>query len=194
MVITPILVVLIGAFAREEKLNWIKITGILLGTGSAAMLILSKGTSDKADSLLGDLFVFINASSYAIFLVIVRPLMKKYKPVTVMFWSFLFGSMLVLPVGYHELGQAHWAELTPGLWMAIGFTLIFTTFIAYLLNAYALKHVASSVVGSYIYLQPVLSTLIAVGTGKYILHLEQAMYAILIFAGVYFVGRSEKVK
>lgn len=193
MVTTPILVVIIGFIAKEEKLSWIKAIGILIGTGSAAMLILSKGSSDKADSLLGDLYIFINAASYAIFLVIVRPLMKKYKPITVMFWSFLFGSIYVLPIGYAELSHAHWHELTPALWTAIAFTLICTTFIAYLLNSYALKHVASSVVGSYVYLQPVLGTMIAVGTGKYILHFEQAIYAILIFGGVYLVGKTEKV-
>jgi drug/metabolite transporter (DMT)-like permease len=194
MVTTPILVVIIGILAKEEKFSWLKIAGILLGTGSAAMLILSKEGSDKTDSLLGDMFIFINAASFAVFLVIVRPLMKKYHPVTVMSWAFLFGSFMVLPVGGSELIKTHWSELTPALWGAIAFTIIGTTFIAYILNAYALKHVASSVVGSYVYLQPVLGTLIAVGTGKYILHLHQAIYAIMIFAGVYFVGRTEKVR
>ena len=194
MVVTPILVVVIGFFAREEKVNITKIIGVLMGTGAAAMLILSKGGSDKASTLVGDVYIFVNASSYAIFLVIARPLMKKYHPITVMFWGFVFGSIYVVPFGYTELSQAHWSMLTPSLWFAIGFTVIFTTFIAYLLNAYALKRVSSSVVSSYVYLQPVLGTFIAVYSGKYTLHLWQVAYAFMIFAGVYLVSKTEKIQ
>jgi drug/metabolite transporter (DMT)-like permease len=193
MVTTPILVVILGFIVKEEKFNWTKVFGILLGTGSASMLILSKGNIANGSTLLGDIFIFINAASYAIFLVIVRPLMKKYHPITIMTWTFFFGSFFVAPFGYRELSQAHWMELNLSLWAAVGFTLLCTTFIAYILNAYALKHVASSVVGSYVYLQPVLGIFIAVSTGKYILHLQQLGYALLIFAGVYLVSKTEKI-
>jgi drug/metabolite transporter (DMT)-like permease len=64
-----------------------------------------------------------------------------------------------------------------------------TTFLAYTLNAWAIQYVKSSVVGSYIYLQPVLGIALAVSTGKYNLHWMHLFYAALIFTGVYLVSR-----
>lgn len=194
MVTTPMLVILIGFMMKLEKVTPSRILGILIGTGGAFMLIASKGTANGNNpqamgNWLGDLFIFINAASYAVYLVIVRPLMKIYNPVTVMLWSFSFGILFVMPFGFNELMQANWHALTPSLWGAVLFTLIATTFIAYILNAWALQSVSSSVVGSYVYLQPVLGTAIAVFFGNYPLHWQHFIYAALIFTGVFLVSK-----
>lgn len=50
---------------------------------------------------------------------------------------------------------------TPKVWMVIAYVFICSTFMAYLLNAFGLKHVSPSIVSIYIYLQPLLVTSIA---------------------------------
>ena len=69
------------------------------------------------------------------------------------------------------------------------FVIFFTTFLAYLLNVYALKELSPSVVSAYIYLQPVLTAIIAVGTGNDSITLMKVVSALFIFAGVYFVSK-----
>jgi drug/metabolite transporter (DMT)-like permease len=64
-----------------------------------------------------------------------------------------------------------------------------TTFLAYLLNTYALKALSSSVVSMYIYFQPFLATLFAVILGKDSLTTIKIISAILIITGVYLVSR-----
>lgn len=188
MVTTPILVLLLGFFFRTENFSWQKITGIILGTLGASLLITGTSQAVRDSSLAGNLLIMGNAASFAVYLVLVRPLMKRYHAVTVLVWTFFFGMLIVAPFGLAELGRAHWERLSPFNWGELVFIVICITFLAYTFNSWALRYVRSSVVGSYVYLQPLLATAIAVGSGKYVLHWVQVLYGLLIFAGVYLVS------
>ena len=83
-------------FNKKEKSTKTKVIGIGLGAiGSISLTLLSKSTSSDASSL-GDLFILFNAISYSIYLVLVKPLMVKYSPLTVISWVFTFGLIYVL--------------------------------------------------------------------------------------------------
>ncbi len=105
MVGTPILVLVFSHFILHDKISRNKIIGIVLGFSGAAYLILSGGSlSLESGTFLGNLFIFINASSYGLFLVLIKPLMKKYSPITLMKWVCLFGIIYVLPVSFYIPG------------------------------------------------------------------------------------------
>jgi drug/metabolite transporter (DMT)-like permease len=188
MTTTPILVLLISAFWLKEKITWLKSIGIALGLTGAILLIGGEGFSWHQSSMVGDFMVWINALSYGIYLVLVKPLMQKYKTLTVVRWSFLFGLVFVLPFGLPLLPDVQWQSITAPIWWAIGFLILFTTFVTYMLNAWTLRFVSPSIVGFYIYLQPVLATLIALMLGKDQLTLTTVFYSSLIFAGVLLVS------
>jgi drug/metabolite transporter (DMT)-like permease len=194
MIMTPILVFVISFFMAHEKATWQKILGILLGAAGALIIISGKGFSFTGKTVLGDLFILINATSYAVYLVIVRPLMKKYHPLTVITWVFAFGLIPVTVFGFSQFQQISWLEFTPQAWLGLAFVVICTTFFAYLLNVLALREVHSSVVGAYIYLQPVLATIISVSLGKDEVTLEKIFSALLIFSGVYMVSFAGGIK
>jgi drug/metabolite transporter (DMT)-like permease len=194
MIMTPILVFVISFFLAHEKANWQKILGLVLGLGGALLILAGRGFSFSGETLLGDIFILINATSYAVYLVIVRPLMKKYHPLTVIKWVFFFGLFPVLIFGFNQFNDIQWHTFTAQIWLAVAFVIICTTFLAYLLNMLALREVHSSVVGAYIYLQPILATLISISLGKDELSAEKVFSAILIFSGVYLVSFSGKMK
>ncbi|MFN8286987.1 MAG: DMT family transporter [Chitinophagales bacterium] len=194
MIMTPILVFVISFFMAHEKATWQKILGILSGATGAFIIISGKGFNFSGETVLGDLFILINATSYAIYLVIVRPLMHKYHPFTVVKWVFFFGLFPVAALGFSQFQQIEWHSFTTQTWLAISFIVICTTFLAYLLNMLALRELHSSIVGAYIYLQPILATLISIGLGKDKLSAEKIISAILIFAGVYLVSFAGKNK
>jgi len=189
MISTPILVLVMSVVIIREKLSAIKITGVALGA-IGAYLIISQGktASFGTSTSLGDFLVFINATSYAIYLVLVKPLMAKYHPLTVVKWSFLFGSIMVIPFGYTEFARTNWAAIPLEIWLCIAYVVFLTTFLAYMLNLFAMKKVNPSVVGVYIYSQPVISTLVALSFQKDTLSLGKIIAALLIFAGVYLVS------
>ncbi|MGB3075097.1 MAG: DMT family transporter [Chitinophagales bacterium] len=189
MTTTPILILLLSGIFHDEKITWLKVIGVLLGaTGAVLVIISGKELTLGSGQTTGDILVLINAASYAVYLVIVKPLMKKYHAVTVIMWVFLFGWLFVLPVGWHEFAMIDWYPFTPLLWGELTFIVIFTTFFAYLLNTMAMVHATPSVVGIYIYLQPALATIFALLLNRDEYPLIKIIATILIFAGVYFVS------
>ena len=189
MTINPVLVIIMSAFILYEKINIRKGIGIALGLVGASTLILNSGSlSGNTDFMLGNTFVFLNAASYGLYLVLVKPLMHKYHPITVMFYVFAFGLLYVLPFGYNELLAVDWASFPPIIIWEVLFVVVCTTVIAYLLNSSALKLLNPSTVSIYIYLQPVLATLFAISRGSDTLDEMKIISAIIIFVGVYLVS------
>ena len=192
MTTTPILVLLISAIILKEKITGKKILGILIGALGAILLIsYGQEVGFGSQQLLGDVLVFINASSYGIYLVLVKSLMRKYHPFTVMSWVFLIGLCFVFPFGIRDALQINWHTFGPGIWIAFGYVLLFTTFFTYLLNSFALKTLNASVVSIYIYLQPLLASVIALMVGKDELTVEKLLAAALIFVGVFLVSHTK---
>lgn len=208
MVATPILVLVLSGVLIGERITRTKLLGVLLGAAGALALILLKPKGGAADATtLGDAFILINAISYGLYLVLVKPLMRKYTAVTVMAWCFLLGLALVLPFGWGELAAVEWRALSMPVVMAMAFVVVMVTFVAYLLNTWALGVVSPSVVGIYVYMQPVLAAVVTwlfmrIGAeriglpGQYdaAIGWQQGLCAALIFIGVHLVSRADRVR
>ena len=188
MTSSPITVLIVSYFLLKEKITINKIIGIALGATGAVLLIGIDGFTLDNDTFLGNLFILINAISFSIYLVLVKPMMFRYKAITVIKWVFFFGMFMVIPFGMDEFLQIEWASLPNEAWLSLGYIIIGTTFIAYLLNTWALQYVNPTLVGYYIYLQPVFSTLVAVSFRGDKLTVTEALYSMLIFIGVYLVS------
>ncbi len=189
MTTCPIIVLIAGAILLKERITRKKVLGIFIGATGAILLILygQQINFNKSQSL-GDLMILVNSISYGLYLVLVKSMMKKYHPITVIKWVFIFGFIFISPFGYRDLMMVDWTSFSSNVWVAIAYVLLFTTFLAYLLNTYALKTVQSSVVGIYIYLQPLIATLIALIVGSDQIVPLKVLSGILIFLGVYLVS------
>ena len=193
MTVSPILVIVFSAIIIKEKITIRKIFGIFLGLTGAATLILKSGAiSLNNDYFIGNFLVFVNATSYSIYLVIVKGLMSKYNPITVMFYVFSFGLIFVFPFGISELSNVSLEIFTLEIFLKVGFVVICTTFLAYLFNAFALKSLNPSVVSIYIYLQPVLATVIAIILKSDSLDLVKIISSVFIFSAVFLVSMPSK--
>ena len=188
MVTTPLFVAFFSFFLLNEKVTKLKVIGLCFGVFGAILLLLGPSLSFNSTTLWGDLMVMTNAIIYAYYLIIAKPLLHKYSPLTVIKWTFFFGGLLVIPFGFTELKEVQWQAIPNSIWSAIIFLIIGATFITYVLNAWALRNANATLVGAYIYLQPVLATIIAVSIGKDSLTLPKVLFSLLIFIGVYLVG------
>lgn len=193
MVTVPIMVLVLGGIAIKGSLSWSKIAGVAAGALGAALIILVRGDVHAAHSSLeGDIYILLNAISFATYLVLVKRLMTKYHPLTVVTWVFIFGAIMVLPFGYAEFVATDFAHLPLLVWGSIAFVVLGTTFVAYGLNIYALSKVEPAIVGIYIYLQPLLAGMIAIYLNGEPFTWAKGIAALLIFAGVYLVSRKSK--
>lgn len=193
MTSNPILVLIFSALIIRERITATKLAGVFLGLAGAAALILhGKTLSVESDGLIGDLFIFLNATSYALYLVLVKPLMSKYKPITVIKWVFFFGAFYVFPFGFQQFLEIDWSAFYDKIWYAFLFVVIGTTFLAYLFNIYGLKRLNPTTVSTYIYSQPLIATAIALFYQGGSIDAIKVISALLIFSGVYLVSIRKK--
>ncbi len=190
MLTTPILIVFFAAWVLKENISWQKITGLLLGISGAAVLIMSKtNTNNGSNIIMGDLLIIINAISYTIYFIIVKPLMIKYNAVVVIRWIFTIGLIMILPFGWLEFTEIKWQVFKTEDFLAMGLLVITGTFLAYLLNIYGIKILGPAAAGFYIYTQPFFATAIAMFFLHEPLQTYKVIAALLIFSGVYLANR-----
>ena len=200
MVSGPIAVLVVGAILIKERITPPKVVGIALGALGALWLILSGANWQisglfQSDVAKGNLFVLVNASSYAVYLVIVKPIMSKYNALFVIRWVFTFGIFLVLPFGAPQIPEIPWELWDQGVITSVVYVVLGTTFLTYLGNIIALKTLHPATVGAYIYLQPLIASILSLIFADEPWSFNMLGGALCIFAGVYFVsfyGRSFK--
>lgn len=196
----PVLVLFFSAIILKEKITNNKLLGIFIGAVGAVLLVWYGKKAGGTSSVLGNLLVFINACSYALYLVLVKPLMKKYNAITVVSWAFLFGFIAMFPFGFPEIIKTDFSAFTLNTYLTVTYVVLGTTFLAYLFNVYALNHVAPSVNGSYIYLQPVISFILVsiyafiLGNTEYAedINLIKILSCLLVVLGVFLISKNPK--
>lgn len=192
MVTTPIIVMILSAILIREKIKFRKIFGILLGLiGTGFLILYGKSIGNASNASLGNLLVFINAVSYAIYLIVVKKLMDKYNAFTFVKWIYTFGLLMVLPFGWNEYQEIQWAIIPIHILWEIGFVVVFTTFLTYLFNLVSMRELKPTTVAVFIYLQPLFATVFAISLGKDELTWVKIISAVLIFVGVFLATKKK---
>jgi drug/metabolite transporter (DMT)-like permease len=192
MVSTPMIVLVLSAIIMKERMKKRMVLGILLGLiGTASLILYGKSIGDSSQSGFGNFLVLINAISYGFYLIIVKKLMNKYNAFTFVKWIYLFGFFMVLPFGWSQFTSVEWCFTPTIIYWKIGFVVVISTFLTYLLNLLSMKELKPTTVAVFIYLQPLFATIFAVSLGKDELNLIKVVSAILIFAGVYLVTQKK---
>lgn len=200
LTMVPILVLIFSAVFLKEAITKNKLLGILIGGSGAIALITYGAKAGGTSSSLGNLYVFFNTISYALYLVLVKPLMSKYKPFTVITWVFTIGFVFVLPIAFQDFQSTDTANFTAGTYYTIAYVIIGTTFLTYLFNIYALSKVSPAVNGSYIYLQPVISFFMVSlyartfndNTYSNEIDLIKIVSCLMVVSGVYLISKKTK--
>lgn len=185
MTLPPMFVLLMGVLFRHARPSWIELAGVAVSFVGAVIVILD-GNSGKAgsDNLLGDVLAVASCICYAFYLVILEQPTRKYPPVILLRWVFLFSAIpgAFLAIGFDKLPILHASVAAP--WLEIGFILLCPTFIAYFLVQPAIRSIGSELVSLYQYLLPVFATVSAVLMGLDTLRWAQVAAMAVIIAGM----------
>ena len=190
--LSPLLVFVLSAILIREKVTWLKALGVLIGLGGAVSLIIfGQPTTFNAPNIpLGNALIIVNALSFGMYLIVVRPLTRKYKTITLMKWLFLTAFIINFPITFNEFSQVEWTNLPFSAVWRMGFVVLGTTCLTYLLNTYALRHLSASTIGVFVYLQPVIAIFYAILSGADQLSLTKLLAGIAVFAGVFMVTKN----
>lgn len=193
--LTPVLTMIAAAIFLREPITFLKVLGVMIGCSGALLLILtSTHQSSVAGSWSGNLFCLLSCIAYALYLTLFKKLIQRNHPLTLMKWMFLFGSLMVLPICYKPLSQVPFSILPASLWLKIAYVILAATFITYLLIPIGQVRLRPTVLSMYNYLQPIVTTLVAVLMGMGTFGWHKALAALLVFLGVYVVTQSKSRK
>jgi drug/metabolite transporter (DMT)-like permease len=188
----PIFAFVFAALILREKITFLKGSGLAIGLSGVLLLILQNGTPDVGSStFLGDVFTLVNTISWAFYTVVIKRMLEKYHPVTVMKWTFFFGLFTTIPAGYGQWSTMDWSSVNLSAWLGIIFVIVFATYLGYLLISFGLRRLSPTIVSTYTYTQPILAAYIATILGQDKIDLVMVVSALLIFTGVFVVSRQK---
>ena len=191
--LSPVMVLVLASILIREKITLLKTIGIIVGLAGALVLVLfsaeSKGNAPNIP--LGNILFVVNALSFGLYLILVKPLTAKYHPFTLMKWLFGIGVVINLPITIGQFTDVQWLNLPFQAIWRMAFVVLGTTFTTYLLNVYALKQLSASTISAFIYLQPLIGIIYATATGADSLTTIKIVAGILVFAGVYMVTKKK---
>ena len=202
MTSAPAVVFIFSMIILKEKATKNKIIGLSIGALGAIGLVWYGQVAEGTSSFLGNLFVFMNVLFFSLYQVTVKPLMKKYHFITIISWVFLFGLLFLIPFGINDvLFNTNYDLFDFNTYIVIAYVIIFTTFLTFLFNIYALRRVSPSVAGSYTYLQPavsftivlILSLIFHIDTYNEDINIVKITSCFLVIIGVYLISKKPKV-
>ena len=161
-VMIPVFAILVSAAIGNDKLTWLKIIGVVLACAGVVYLIDPRRASFSSETTQGDFLIILNCLSYAIYVAVSKRIISHYGALKSIAWIFLFGSIACVPFGLVSLSAVDVGAVAWQSWLALAAIVTFPTILAYYWNTWALARVEPSVVAVYIYLQPVIGTLLAI--------------------------------
>jgi drug/metabolite transporter (DMT)-like permease len=176
----PAITLMVAMLLGKEVATPAKWLGIALA-GMGALMLIGIGLAESR--ALGNLLIVVNMVAYSMYLVSARDILHRYHPLTVITWIFIFGAIGLTPFGLAPAVREFGAT-SLNTQLVLVFIIVFPTVIAYYLNMWALTRVESSVVSTFVYLQPVLTAMMAIPILGERPSLRMLPAAILIFAGV----------
>lgn len=186
--ITPVIVLLIAAAMRQERITGKKVFGMLLALGGVAVLNFSPAKSAGATTL-GDMLVLLACITFALFTVVGKSVSKRHDSITVNTFAYLGGAIALLPLTYYFGHDFNFAALSTSAWTAVIYMAAFPSVLCYLIYYYALRYIPASRISAFSYVQPLLATVMAVPLlGEHITS-SLALGGAFILAGVYLTER-----
>jgi drug/metabolite transporter (DMT)-like permease len=186
---TPVQVLVLACLRGQERLTALKLTGMALALGGVAVLNLTPGRSERGASLLGDLLVFLCASSFAVYGVLGKERMKKFGAIPVNALGFAVSAVLLIgPVWY--LGRDFNYAAVPAMgWWMLAYMAGIASVVCYIIYSTALESLPASRVASFSYAQPFIASLCAWWLLSEPVTLPVAVGGIMVLGGVWVTSR-----
>lgn len=189
----PIFAMVLSFFILKEPITWQKAGGVLLGCAGAVIIITTSATAGnaKVGNIWGDLLCMSAQLSFALYLSLFKPLIQKYSLFTVNKWMFTWATLIIWPFTLGHVSNIDFASVPMSTWWETGFVVFFGTYISYICMMVGQQTLRPTVVSVYNYMQPLVSVSVSVAAGLAVFKTSQALAAILVFSGVWFVVKSK---
>ena len=192
----PIFAMLLSALILKEPITGRKTLGVLMGCSGALMLILTSAAaaSDKVGDIRGDLLCLFAQFSFALYLSLFNPLIRRYNVFTINRYMFSWATLMLLPFSLTHTITTATSQLTTKVWLEVAYVVCVGTFLGYILTMVGQRTLRPTVVSVYNYVQPIVSVVATLLMGIGILKPTHALAVVLVFTGVWMVSRHPHTK
>jgi len=188
--IGPIFVLLIAAASRIDRITMRKTLGMLLALGGVAVLVGQASAAEQAQATLaGDAITFAACVLFSMFAAYGKSATVRHSTIGVNGFAYLVGGLLLVPVMLWESRGFSFAHVSTAGWSSLVYMALFPSLICYLIYYHALKSISASRVAAFVYLEPVIATLLAVAFLGERITPPLVAGGSVIFAGVYLTER-----
>jgi drug/metabolite transporter (DMT)-like permease len=193
----PVFMALLGWLALKEKLLGLQVTGILL-SAFGVLLVFTHGdlvllASGKFGTV-GDFLVLVSAPNWAVFSVLSRRGLEKYPATLMMFYVMAFGWLFSSVLFFAQGGLSQIGHIPWDGWAGIAFLGIFCSGLAYIFWYDALQALPVAQTGAFLYIEPVVTVIVAALILRERLYLATLLGGVLILAGVWLVNRKTAIR
>jgi len=189
----PIFAMLLAALILKEPITGKKALGVLMGCSGALILILTSAAhaSDKVGDIRGDLLCLFAQFSFALYLSLFNPLIRRYNVFTVNKYMFSWATLLLLPFTFWHVKEVVSVPIPATTWLEVAYVVVVGTFLCYILTMIGQRTLRPTVVSVYNYVQPVVSVAASLLMGIGVLKPTHAVAVVLVFGGVWLVTKSK---
>lgn len=180
----PIFTLAVAVALRHEALSGRAAIGLVLAGGGAFALMNAQRFDWSSDSFRGVVLLVLNCASYSFYLVLSRPILARYRVDTYTAAVFRYGAILIVLAALPDLLRFAPGSVPARAWICLAAVIVFCTTLPYLLNSWALARTRASHVAIYVFLQPVITTVLAIAILGEALTGKTAIAALLIFGGL----------
>jgi len=189
---TPVFTFVLSALFLHTAVTLRKVGGLVLAATGALILILgSQLQGGKSGNVLGDAICLFSQLSATCYFVFFSGVIKKYHPVILMRWLFLISAVLTLPIWVHSVYNLNWSAWGKAEITGTVYTVLFGSFISYLLMIVGQRQLEPSTVAAYNYIQPIIAATVGIMLGVDELTWQKVAAAIFIAAGVCTIAKKE---
>ena len=192
----PIFAMLLSALILKEPITGKKAIGVLMGCSGALILILTSAAhaSAKVGDIRGDLLCLFAQFSFALYLSLFNPLIRRYSVFTTNKYMFSWGTLMLLPFTFTHVEEVLSNPIPAKTWWEVAYVVVIGTFFCYILTMVGQRTLRPTVVSVYNYVQPVVSVGATLLMGLGILKPTHALAVVLVFSGVWLVTKSKSRK
>lgn len=186
----PIFMALLGLIFFKEKLNILKVLGIIIAT-FGLLLLVGKGNLTNIDLIenKGDLLVLSSAFTWGIYSMVNKKISLNYSPLMTILYLFIMMAIIIIPFTVSASSIKSVASLSSVGWISILFLGLLCSGVAYVIWAYALRDMESAKVGAYLYFEPFITVIAAWVFLKEDITLLMILSGLIITAGVFLVNK-----
>jgi drug/metabolite transporter (DMT)-like permease len=192
---SPIFVLLIAAWIGLERITVRKMAGMIIALSGVVVLARqaaipnAPGAPLAQATLAGDAITALATILFALFAVYAKKATERYGTVAVNGFAYLGGAALLSPIILWRARGFPFVQVSIAGWSSLVYMALFPSVVCYLIYYHALTRISASRLAAFIYLEPVIATLMAVAFLGERITTPLLASGTVIFSGVYLTER-----